>query len=254
MIRRKKSDVLKDLPDKTYAFVPMQLRNKMEYQEAERDFIAWLRKEKGLDAAERAKNAETFASIEGLKQLAVKGKLHDCMLWITDFLETDNKLVVFATHKFVIDELMKKFGELAVKIDGSVSMNQRQNAVDQFQQNNKVITVVGCGGDRDKTKRPLMAKAGCVASDRVILTSDNPRTEDPEAILNDMEAGVPVELKPKVLRISDRLQAIRTAVALAKDGDIILLAAKGHEKYQDIQGIKHPFDDKAILSETLLPL
>ncbi len=120
--------------------------------------------------------------------------------------------------------------------------------------NEQVISVFGCGGDRDKTKRPLMAKAGCVASDRVILTSDNPRTEDPEAILNDMEAGVPVELKPKVLRISDRLQAIRTAVALAKDGDIILLAGKGHEKYQDIHGIKHPFDDKAILSETLLPL
>lgn len=110
--------------------------------------------------------------------------------------------------------------------------------------NEQVITVVGCGGDRDKTKRPEMATVCSLLSDRVILTSDNPRTEDPETILNEMEAGISMELKRKVLRISNRREAIKTAVALAKSGDIILIAGKGHEKYQDIMGVKHHFDDK----------
>ncbi|MDD4848076.1 MAG: UDP-N-acetylmuramoyl-L-alanyl-D-glutamate--2,6-diaminopimelate ligase [Bacteroidales bacterium] len=110
--------------------------------------------------------------------------------------------------------------------------------------NEQVITVAGCGGDRDKTKRPEMAAVCCNMSDRVILTSDNPRTEDPEVILDEMTAGVPIELKRKVLRISNRHEAIKTAVALAKSGDVILIAGKGHEKYQDILGVKHHFDDK----------
>lgn len=113
----------------------------------------------------------------------------------------------------------------------------------------QIITVVGCGGDRDKTKRPVMAQAACDWSDRVILTSDNPRTEDPEAILRDMEAGLSSAAKRKYITLVDRKQAIEEAVRMAKPEDIILVAGKGHEKYQDINGVKHPFDDKAVLQK-----
>ena len=113
----------------------------------------------------------------------------------------------------------------------------------------KVITIIGCGGDRDKIKRPLMAKAACDWSDKVILTSDNPRSEDPDLIIKDMQAGVSPVNQRKVLSITDRREAIKTAVHLAKPGDIILLAGKGHEKYQDIKGVKSDFDDKQILNE-----
>jgi UDP-N-acetylmuramoyl-L-alanyl-D-glutamate--2,6-diaminopimelate ligase len=110
--------------------------------------------------------------------------------------------------------------------------------------NENLITIIGCGGDRDKTKRPVMAHVACELSDKVILSSDNPRTENPETILDEMEAGVPGEYFKKVLRITDRKAAIKTAVASAKPGDIILLAGKGHETYQEINGVKHHFDDK----------
>jgi UDP-N-acetylmuramoyl-L-alanyl-D-glutamate--2,6-diaminopimelate ligase len=113
----------------------------------------------------------------------------------------------------------------------------------------QVITVVGCGGDRDKTKRPIMAQAACALSDKVILTSDNPRTEDAAAILADMEKGLDSAGRRKSLTIADRKEAIKTAVSLAREEDIILVAGKGHEKYQDINGIKHPFDDKQVLRE-----
>lgn len=111
----------------------------------------------------------------------------------------------------------------------------------------KVITVVGCGGDRDKQKRPVMAKVASSKSDLAILTSDNPRTEDPFRILKDMEEGITPELRPKVFIIENRKEAIRTAVRLAGARDVILVAGKGHEKYQEINGVKHPFDDKAVL-------
>jgi UDP-N-acetylmuramoyl-L-alanyl-D-glutamate--2,6-diaminopimelate ligase len=115
--------------------------------------------------------------------------------------------------------------------------------------NEQVITLAGCGGDRDAAKRPIMAQIACEYSNKVILTSDNPRSENPEDILNQMQAGInPVDAK-KTLRISDRKEAIRTAVAFAKEGDIILIAGKGHEKYQEIQGVKHPFDDFEIVKE-----
>lgn len=113
-----------------------------------------------------------------------------------------------------------------------------------------LITVVGCGGNRDKTKRPEMAEIAANLSDKLILTSDNPRFEDPEDILNDMEVGIKPQWKSKTLRISNRAEAIRTACMLAGKDDIILVAGKGHEKYQDIQGVKHHFDDKEILNET----
>jgi UDP-N-acetylmuramoyl-L-alanyl-D-glutamate--2,6-diaminopimelate ligase len=117
--------------------------------------------------------------------------------------------------------------------------------------NEKVITLVGCGGDRDGAKRPLMAKIACDNSDKVILTSDNPRSEDPKVILEEMQKGVePLHFK-KVLTIADRKEAIRTACTLAQPGDIILLAGKGHEKYQEIKGVKHPFDDMEELKESL---
>ncbi|OKS87789.1 UDP-N-acetylmuramoyl-L-alanyl-D-glutamate--2,6-diaminopimelate ligase [Mucilaginibacter polytrichastri] len=108
----------------------------------------------------------------------------------------------------------------------------------------KVITIIGCGGDRDKTKRPVMAKVACDWSDKVILTSDNPRSEDPAQIIKDMEAGVDTSNQRKTISIIDRREAIKTAVHLAQPGDIILLAGKGHEKYQDVKGVKTHFDDK----------
>ena len=115
----------------------------------------------------------------------------------------------------------------------------------------QVITLVGCGGDRDSAKRPIMAAIACEYSNKVILTSDNPRTEDPEEILNQMQAGInPVDVK-KVLRITDRREAIKIACSFSSKGDIILIAGKGHEKYQEIKGVKHDFDDLEILKETI---
>jgi UDP-N-acetylmuramoyl-L-alanyl-D-glutamate--2,6-diaminopimelate ligase len=115
--------------------------------------------------------------------------------------------------------------------------------------NEQVITVVGCGGDRDRTKRPVMAEVACEYSDKVILTSDNPRSEDPNEILNEMQKGVNIAAKKKVISIADRKEAIRTAVNLAQPSDIVLVAGKGHEKYQEIKGVKYDFDDKQVLME-----
>jgi UDP-N-acetylmuramoyl-L-alanyl-D-glutamate--2,6-diaminopimelate ligase len=112
-----------------------------------------------------------------------------------------------------------------------------------------IITVVGCGGDRDKTKRPIMAEVACEYSDRVIFTSDNPRSEDAQQIIKEMEAGVSVVARKKYISITDRKEAIKTAVSLAVKEDIILVAGKGHEKYQEIKGVKYDFDDKQVLNE-----
>ncbi len=113
----------------------------------------------------------------------------------------------------------------------------------------QVITVVGCGGDRDKTKRPVMGETACEYSSRAIFTSDNPRSEDPMQILKDMETGLSSAAKRKFVSIPDRKEAIKTAVSLTKPEDIILIAGKGHEKYQEIKGVKHPFDDRQVLLE-----
>ena len=107
-----------------------------------------------------------------------------------------------------------------------------------------IITVCGCGGDRDAGKRPIMAREAAVRSDRVVLTSDNPRTEDPDEILRQMEPGIPEDARSRTLTITDRRQAIRTACQLAQQGDVVLVAGKGHEDYQEIQGVKHHFDDR----------
>ena len=115
----------------------------------------------------------------------------------------------------------------------------------------KLITVVGCGGDRDPLKRPIMASIASELSDTVILTSDNPRTEEPENILDEMEKGLTVEQKESTIRITSRQQAIKAACRLAQKGDIILVAGKGHEKYQEINGVRHHFDDKEELINIL---
>ena len=116
--------------------------------------------------------------------------------------------------------------------------------------NETVITICGCGGNRDKTKRPEMALIASELSDKVVLTSDNPRNENPDEIIQDMKKGVPASNNTKVMAITDRKEAIRVGVQLAKSGDIILLAGKGHEKYQEINGVKYDFDDKKILTQT----
>jgi len=117
--------------------------------------------------------------------------------------------------------------------------------------NEQLITIVGCGGDRDKTKRPIMANIASELSDKAIFTSDNPRTENPETIIEEMEKGVEPQNFKKTLSIIDRKQAIKTACQLANSGDIILIAGKGHETYQEINGIRHDFDDMKIVKELL---
>ena len=117
--------------------------------------------------------------------------------------------------------------------------------------NEQLITIVGCGGDRDKAKRPIMANIASEKSDKAILTSDNPRTENPETIIAEMEAGItPLNYK-KYMAITDRKQAIKTACQLAQPNDIILIAGKGHETYQEINGVRHDFDDMQIVKEIL---
>ena len=118
-------------------------------------------------------------------------------------------------------------------------------------QNERIITVVGAGGNRDSAKRPIMASIACRLSDQLILTSDNPRFEEPLAILAEMEKGISPEDRPRVLVIENRKEAIRTACSLARPGDIVLVAGKGHETYQEIKGVRYPFDDTKILEETL---
>ncbi|AMA50027.1 MULTISPECIES: UDP-N-acetylmuramoyl-L-alanyl-D-glutamate--2,6-diaminopimelate ligase [Flavobacterium] len=120
--------------------------------------------------------------------------------------------------------------------------------------NEQLITIVGCGGDRDRTKRPVMARIATEMSSKVILTSDNPRTENPQAIIEEMEAGITAENFKKYVSIIDRKQAIKTACQIAENGDIILIAGKGHETYQEVNGIRHDFDDMKIVQELLKQL
>jgi UDP-N-acetylmuramoyl-L-alanyl-D-glutamate--2,6-diaminopimelate ligase len=120
--------------------------------------------------------------------------------------------------------------------------------------NEQLITIVGCGGDRDKTKRPIMAKIAAELSDKTIFTSDNPRTENPQTIIEEMEVGVEGQNFKKTISILDRKQAIKTACQMANSGDIILIAGKGHETYQEINGVRHEFDDMQIVKELLKQL
>jgi len=114
-----------------------------------------------------------------------------------------------------------------------------------------IICVVGCGGNRDKEKRPVMAEIAVKNSDRIIFTSDNPRNEDPEVILDDIMSGVGPSYKRKVTRIANREEAIKKACEMAKPGDVILVAGKGHESYQEVMGVRYPFNDKEIVARFL---
>jgi len=153
-----------------------------------------------------------------------------------DYITSDNQIIGIVDYAHTPDAVQNVLSTIA----------------DIRKGNEQVITVLGCGGDRDKTKRPIMAQVACDWSDKVILTSDNPRTEDPQSIITEMEAGVSPTNKRKTLSILDRKEAIKTACHLAKSGDIILIAGKGHEKYQEINGVKSHFDDKEILREQLI--
>jgi UDP-N-acetylmuramoyl-L-alanyl-D-glutamate--2,6-diaminopimelate ligase len=156
------------------------------------------------------------------------------------------------------DYIISKNEQIAGIVDYAHTPDALKNVLDTINEirtgNEQVITVVGCGGNRDTAKRPEMALIASELSTKVILTSDNPRLEEPERILHEMQAGVPPQNFNKVMTITDRREAIKVACNLAQKKDIVLLAGKGHEKYQDIKGIKYPFDDKAILQETLTEL
>lgn len=143
MIRRMKSEVLSELPPKIRSFTPIEMKNRSNYNRAERDFISYVQETKGAGAAKKAKAAEALAKIEGLKQISVEEKLPGCIQWIQDFLEVNDKLVVFANHKIVIEELMTEFKGIAVKIDGSVATDKRQEIVEQFQTNKQIKLFIG---------------------------------------------------------------------------------------------------------------
>jgi UDP-N-acetylmuramoyl-L-alanyl-D-glutamate--2,6-diaminopimelate ligase len=152
------------------------------------------------------------------------------------------------------DYLKSPDGIIAI-VDYAHTPDALQNVLDTIyglrSGNETLITVVGCGGDRDRTKRPVMARIATRMSDKVIITSDNPRTEEPVEIIKEMMAGIEAEYSRKVLAITDRREAIRTACAMSRAGDVILVAGKGHEKYQEINEVKHHFDDKEQLKEFL---
>lgn len=146
-------------------------------------------------------------------------------------------------------------GRITAIVDYAHTPDALENVLNTIEnirtKNEQLITVVGCGGDRDKTKRPVMAQIASSLSDKVIFTSDNPRTENPESIIEEMEKGVEPQNFKKTMSISDRKQAIKTACQLANENDIILIAGKGHETYQEINGVRYDFDDMFIVKEML---
>jgi UDP-N-acetylmuramoyl-L-alanyl-D-glutamate--2,6-diaminopimelate ligase len=150
-------------------------------------------------------------------------------------------------------ETIRSSNGIAAVVDYAHTPDALKNVLEAINQirkpGNELITVVGAGGDRDPFKRPIMAAEAVKGSTRVILTSDNPRSEEPEAIIAQMMEGVQFKERIKVLAITNRREAIRTACSLAKRGDIILVAGKGHETYQDVKGVKHHFDDREIIRE-----
>jgi UDP-N-acetylmuramoyl-L-alanyl-D-glutamate--2,6-diaminopimelate ligase len=198
----------------------------------------------------------------------------DCWFKLIGSFNAYNLLAVYATAVLLGEERQKVMTMLSLcePVDGRFNYIRNQNAItaivdyahtpDALQNvlgtiqsirtnKQKIITVVGAGGNRDVTKRPIMAKIACHQSDKVIFTSDNPRFEKPEAILEDMKKGIEPQFAGKVLVIINRKEAIKAACSLAHSGDIILVAGKGHETYQEINGVRYPFDDKLILKEAL---
>jgi UDP-N-acetylmuramoyl-L-alanyl-D-glutamate--2,6-diaminopimelate ligase len=182
--------------------------------------------------------AAKFMGEDVLKVLTVLSSLHGAPGRFETYLSLNDKVLGIVDYAHTPDAL----------INVLATINQLRTKGQQL------ITVIGCGGDRDRTKRPLMAQAACEHSDKAILTSDNPRSEDPEEILNEMEAGLTAVQKRKSIRISDRKEAIKLACMLAQSEDIILIAGKGHETYQEIKGIKHHLDDREVLTETFKTL
>jgi len=143
MIRRLKKDVLKDLPEKRYTSVPMELDNRKEYSNIENNFIDYVRRTKGDEAADKAKGAKILGQIEALKQAAIKGKMKQAIAWIKDFIDNGEKLVVFTTHTKTVNDLMTEFKGIAVKVDGSVRGQKREDAIDAFQNNPKIRLFIG---------------------------------------------------------------------------------------------------------------
>jgi len=173
--------------------------------------------------------------------------------------ENKKEILIILSDLFPVTgrlELVKSAGGISGIVDYAHTPDALLNVIETINRIREggvqLITVVGAGGDRDKTKRPKMAAISAEGSNKIILTSDNPRTEDPEKILDDMEAGISPDMKRKTLRISDRREAIKTAVMLANKGDVILVAGKGHETYQEIMGVRYPFDDREELKQALL--
>ena len=176
-------------------------------------------------------------------------------------MEKEEALIAISTLKGAegrFDCITSSYQKIIGIVDYAHTPDALKNVLDTINEirthNEQVITVVGCGGNRDKTKRPDMALIASELSSKVILTSDNPRNEKAEDIIHDMKAGVPPHNYNKVMSVTDRREAIRVACNLATERDIILLAGKGHEKYQEIDNVKYPFDDKAILLETFKEL
>lgn len=181
---------------------------------------------------------------------------------IADLLgqDTDEVLRIISTLESVegrFQYLVSEGGITAI-IDYAHTPDALENVLKTIQnirtRNEQVITIVGCGGDRDKEKRPKMASIACEWSDKVILTSDNPRSEEPQTILEEMMVGIEPQHFKKSISIVDRKEAIKTAINLSTKGDIILVAGKGHEKYQEIKGVKHDFDDLAITKDLFIKL
>jgi UDP-N-acetylmuramoyl-L-alanyl-D-glutamate--2,6-diaminopimelate ligase len=189
-------------------------------------------------------NASNLLAVYGASELLGATK-HEILTILSDLHPVSGRLEVF-----------KSPGGISGIVDYAHTPDALLNVIDTINKiregNAKLITVVGAGGDRDRTKRPKMASISAEGSTRTILTSDNPRSEDPEKILDDMETGLSPDLKRRTLRIADRREAIKAAVMLAEKGDVILLAGKGHETYQEIRGVKHHFDDREELKIALL--
>jgi UDP-N-acetylmuramoyl-L-alanyl-D-glutamate--2,6-diaminopimelate ligase len=202
--------------------------------------------------------------------LSVEGQ--DVWFRLTGYFNASNLLAVYATALLLgmekekalevmsnLEPVNGRFNtiisstDITAIVDYAHTPDALLNVLDTIQairsQKEQLITVVGAGGNRDAAKRPVMAAIACEKSDRVILTSDNPRFEDPSMILEEMKKGIDKADSVKVLVISDRREAIKTACALAKPGDIVLVAGKGHETYQEIRGVRHPFDDRKIIEE-----
>jgi UDP-N-acetylmuramoyl-L-alanyl-D-glutamate--2,6-diaminopimelate ligase len=152
-------------------------------------------------------------------------------------------------------ELIMPGSKFTAIVDYAHSPDALKNVLETIAQfrsgQEQLISIVGCGGDRDSMKRPLMAAIACKYSDKVIFTSDNPRSEDPMQIIKEMQKGVSPTDAKKTLVMVDREEAIKTACMMAKENDIVLVAGKGHENYQEVKGVKHPFDDKEVLERMI---